>query len=143
MKMKEIQKQVAARMKQWQKVENGSMVSTGKVLARTDNKLIRLVMQVIQSDSLMHYEIQQWMIDSLEKEATAVAPDDLTGIWNLIQRHVEMERVMVASAEDLLGLISGKRMVLHEYLINFLLDDERKHTALLERLEGLKRGFLP
>ena len=143
MKVKEIQEQVTAGMREWQKVENRSLVSTSAVLEKTANRVIRLVMQIIQRDSLLHYEIQQWMIDSLEREATAIPLEELTGVSEMIQRHVEMERKMVASAEELLALIAGKQMHLHEYLLNFLLEDERKHTRLLERLEGLKTAILP
>ena len=34
-------------------------------------------------------------------------------------------------------------MVVQEYLLNYLLEDETKHANLLKRLEGIKRGMLP
>ena len=143
MKMKELQEQIASKMKEWQRIENGSLVLTSAVMAKTENPLVRLVMEIIQRDSVIHYAIQQWIVESIEEGATILTYNELNRVWEIIGHHIDMEKRMVASAEEMLALISGKKMVLYEYLLNFLLEDERKHTHLLERLEGLKKGLLP
>jgi hypothetical protein len=43
----------------------------------------------------------------------------------------------------MLAAVKGKRMVMQEYLLNFLLEDETKHANLLSRLEQIKMGLLP
>ena len=143
MKMKELQEQIVSKMKEWQRIENGSLVSTSAVMEKTENPLVRLVMEIIQRDSVIHYAIQQWIVESIEEGTTILTYNELNRVWEMVERHIDMEKRMVASAEEMLALISGKKMVLYEYLLNFLLEDERKHTHLLERLEGIKKGFLP
>ena len=66
MSIKALQKELAASMRRWQKIENSAIVSTGLVMEKTENPIIRLVMEVIQRDSQMHYLVQQWIADSLE-----------------------------------------------------------------------------
>ena len=73
MSTKEIQEQIVENMKNWKKIENASVASTGKVIEKTDNPIVRLIMEIIQRDSQMHYRIQELIIDSLEKSAISLS----------------------------------------------------------------------
>ena len=44
---------------------------------------------------------------------------------------------------DMTGTLKGKNMIVQEYLLNYLLEDEKKHAAMLEALAGIKRGMYP
>lgn len=143
MTIKKLQKELVVSMRRWQKIENSAIVSTGYVMEKTDNPIIRLVMEIIQRDSQMHYLVQQWIADSLEVKTVTLTPDELKKVWGLLERHIEIERSMVAIVEEALGAIEGKKMYLQEYLLKYLREDEAKHTRLLEWLEGLKKGMLP
>ena len=59
--MKEAQQDLLANMQSWQKVENASITSTGRVMEKTENPIVRLVMEIIQRDSHMHYRVQEWI----------------------------------------------------------------------------------
>jgi bacterioferritin (cytochrome b1) len=61
----------------------------------------------------------------------------------MIERHIELEQRMIDTVKKLLPSLKGKRMVVQEYLLNYLLEDETKHANLLRRLEGIKKGMLP
>ncbi len=50
MSVKELQDRIASTMEKWQKVEDASVISTGRVIAKTNNPLIRLVMEIIQAE---------------------------------------------------------------------------------------------
>ena len=67
MSTKEIQEQIVKNMQDWKKIENASVASTGKVIEKTENPIVRIIMEIIQRDSQMHYRIQDLIIDSLEK----------------------------------------------------------------------------
>ncbi|MCP4632953.1 MAG: hypothetical protein GY855_08495, partial [candidate division Zixibacteria bacterium] len=69
MSTKELQEQVVDNMKRWQKIENASVASTGKVIEATDNPIVRLIMEIIQRDSQFHYRVQEMIVDSLETKA--------------------------------------------------------------------------
>ena len=117
------------------------MATTGMIIEKTDNPVVHLVMEIIQRDSQMHYRLQEWIADSLESKTVTLTYDELDRIWSLIERHIELEKKTVAMAEQSLEAIKGKKMVIQEYLLSYLAEDEKKHKNLLLHLEGIKKGM--
>ena len=145
MSSKEIQDAIVSNMQRWQKIEDASVVSTGRVIEKTTNPVVRLIMEIIQRDSVMHHRIQGMIADSLSVPGKAVtlSPDDLAGVWDLIEQHIQLEKKTVELAKEALGTLQGKKMVVQEYLLHYLLTDEEKHNSVLEQLEVIKRGMYP
>ena len=143
MSTKERQEQIVANMKRWQKVENASVASTGRIIEKTENPVIRLIMEVIQRDSQMHHRVQELIVDSLEHKAVSLNTDELVEIWDGIEKHIEIEKQTIDLAQDAIASLKGKKMVVQEYLLNYLLVDEEKHTLMLETLEKIKKGMYP
>ena len=50
---------------------------------------------------------------------------------------------MVGQVEEALGALKGRKMLVQEYLLEYLREDERKHDALLEALQKIKQGMYP
>ncbi|HME44149.1 MAG TPA: hypothetical protein VKF36_13745 [Syntrophorhabdales bacterium] len=142
-KVKDLQAEIADAMKEWQKMEDAALASTGRIIERTTNPIIRLTMEIIQRDSQMHYNVEKWVAESLQNATVSFTPDELRKVWALIESHIELEQRMIGTVKKLLPSLKGKRMVVQEYLLNYLLEDETKHANLLKRLEGIKRGMLP
>jgi hypothetical protein len=143
MSTKEIQEKIVANMKQWQKIENSSVASTGKVIEATDNPIIRMVMEIIQRDSQYHYRVQEFIADSLESKTVVMSTDELAQVWDLIEKHIKLEEKTVELAKESLEALKGKKMLVQEYLLNYLLEDENKHNKILENLEKIKAGMYP
>ena len=143
MSTKEIQQQIVSNMRRWQKIENSSVASTGRVIDKTDNPIVRLVMEIIQRDSQFHYRVQELIADSLESKAIAINPEELGEVWELIEKHIELEKKTVELAEEALNALKGKKMLVQEYLINYLLEDEKKHNLVLEHMRKIKDGMYP
>ena len=143
MSTKEAQEQIVANMTKWKKIENASVASTGNVIEKTENPVVRLIMEIIQRDSQMHYRVQEMIADSLTTKAVTLTPDDVAGVWGLIEKHIEIEKQTIELATECLEALKGKKMVVQEYLINYLLEDEKKHDALLEAMSLIKRGMYP
>ncbi|RKX26253.1 MAG: hypothetical protein DRP45_04030 [Candidatus Zixiibacteriota bacterium] len=143
MSTKEIQEQIVTNMRRWQKIENASVASTGSVIEKTDNPVIRLIMEIIQRDSQMHYRIQELIADSLETKTITLSPDELDKVWDLIDKHIELEKKTVEFANEALAALKGKKMVVQEYLLDYLLTDEEKHNKVLATLETIKKGMYP
>ena len=80
---------------------------------------------------------------SLEKQAIALSPDELGEIWTLIEKHIELERKTINFAKEALEALKGKKMVVEQYLLEYLLEDENKHNKILDNLEGIKKGMYP
>jgi len=145
MSTKEVQDAIVGSMQRWQKIEDASVASTGRVIEKTGNPLIRLVMEIIQRDSQMHYRVQGMIADSLSVPSRAIKldPDELGEVWTLIEKHIEIERKTIELAKEALAALKGKKMIVQEYLLNYLLIDEEKHNAILDKLEAVKKGMYP
>jgi len=143
MSTKETQEKIIDNMRRWQKIENASVASTGDVINKTDNPVIRLVMEIIQRDSQMHYRIQDIIADSLESGTISLSPDELGDVWDMIEKHIKLEEKTIELANEAKKALEGKKMVVQEYLIDYLLIDEEKHNKILETLETIKKGMYP
>ncbi|MCD6163175.1 MAG: hypothetical protein J7K40_12305 [candidate division Zixibacteria bacterium] len=143
MSTKAIQQQIVSNMRHWQKIENASVASTGNVIEQTENPIIRLIMEIIQRDSQMHYRIQEMIADSLESKTITLTPDELSEVWDSIEKHIKLEKKTVEYANEALAALKGKKMVVQEYLLEYLLIDEKKHNKVLESLATIKKGMYP
>lgn len=137
---KEKAKKLIATMKKWQKVEERSIDSIRTLNKKVKNPLVKQVLKIIHYDSTMHKKVQQFIIDSMEKKAITLTPDELSTVWSGIEAHIKMERATIE-----LGQIAkaNSNDFVHRYLINYLLRDEHKHDELLEQLENIKRNIYP
>ena len=141
MSTKELQDKLVKNMRDWQKIEDATVMQTSNIIVKTSNETIRKVMEIIRGDSQRHYRVQEFIINTLQTETVAVSPDDLKDIWEMVQKHIELEKKTIGLATEALSALEGKKMVVQEYMINYLLDDEKKHEKLLEKLELLKKGM--
>lgn len=143
MTTKEIRQDLVKRMQFWQGVERESVASTTAVLKKTKHPLLRLVMEIIQRDSELHERVQQFIIDDIEKRPVTLAPDDLGEVSALLEQHLRLEDQMVDAVNASVQKVRGHKMLVEEYLLDFLVQDEKKHSALLSSLDKIKRGLYP
>jgi len=127
-------------LRQWQDLEDRTIEQTAAIAHKTQNPLIKLIMEIIRQDSAMHRRVQQVMLDGLEKEAFTLTPEELADVWDLIEQHAEMERQTIALAEK---ARRNCRLFVHRHLLTYLIEDEQKHDRLLSQLEDFKRGIYP
>ena len=131
---------LAVTLRKWQGVEDGSVALTTSVLAKTKNPLIRLIMEIIQQDSVMHKKVQQAILDSLETEAFSLQPEELAAIWDMIEKHDESEKNAIRLAEE---ARDNCPLVIQRQLLDYLIEDEKKHDRLMGNLEDFKRRIHP
>ena len=143
MTTKELQEKIVANMRKWQKVENAAVATTGKIIEDTDNPVVRMIMEIIQRDSQFHYRVQEFIADSLEHKTIAVSTDEVGHVWDKIEKHIELEKETLKLAHEAAEALKGKKMLVQEYLIHYLLEDEEKHNTMLEKLEKIKAGMYP
>jgi hypothetical protein len=143
MSTRELQEKIVTNMRKWQKIENAAVATTGKIIEDTDNPMVRMIMEIIQRDSQFHYRVQEFIADSLEHKAIAVSTEDVGNVWAQIEKHIELEKETLKLAHEAADALKGKKMLVQEYLIHYLLEDEEKHNSLLEKLEKIKAGMYP
>jgi hypothetical protein len=139
-KQKELDAKLVKILKEWQVVEDNSVKSTTEIIGKTKNPLVRLIMEVIRQDSAMHKRTQQLIIDSFEKEAISLTPEELGEVWEMIEKHITLEKETIRLAEE--ARKSSNRFVIR-YLLNYLMTDEQKHNRILEQMEDIKSGIYP
>jgi len=132
--------ELVALLKHWQELEVATIAQTTTIMEKTQNPLIRLVMEIIRQDSAMHKRVQQVILDSLEKQAFSLTPEELADIWDLIEKHAEMEKETIVLAEK---ARKNCRLFAQRHLLTYLIEDEQKHDRLLSQLEDFKRGLYP
>jgi arginine/lysine/ornithine decarboxylase len=139
-KQKELNEKLIATLKKWQKIEDASVKSTSDIIAKTKNPVVRQVMEIIKQDSAMHKKVQQLIIDSFEKEAIQMQPEELSEVWSMIENHIELEKETVRLAEE---SRKNSNSFVVRYLLGYLMTDEQKHNEVLAQLEDVKRGMYP
>lgn len=132
--------ELTATLRRWQHIEEATVTHTTQVLERSQNPLIRVIMEIIRQDSVMHKKVQQVILDSLEKQAFTLTPEELGDIWDMLEKHVQMEKETITLAEQ--GL-RNCRLFVQRNLLKYLADDEQKHVRLLGQLEDFKRNLYP
>ena len=127
-------------LRTWQGLENATIQHTTEIIGKTTNPLIKIVMEIIRHDSEMHHRVQQVLLDSLEKQAISLMPEELADIWDMVEKHAAMEKQTIELAEK---ARKNCRLFVQRHLLGYLLDDEKKHDRLLGQLEDFKRSIYP
>jgi uncharacterized tellurite resistance protein B-like protein len=126
-------------LRHWQDLEDKTIEQTAAIAQKTQNPLIKLIMEIIRKDSTMHLRVQQAMLDGLEKEAFTLTPEELADVWDLIEKHAEMEKQTIALAEK---ARRNCRLFVHRHLLTYLIEDEQKQTASWVNWR-IRRGIYP
>ena len=127
-----------ATLRDWQSLERDALEATAKIMETTDNPVIRQIMEIIRMDSMQHHRVQQFIIDTLTKDAVTLTREDVGSIWEAIEKHDEVERKTIGLAKTLL---ENCRMPVQKVLLEYLLTDEEKHDKLLMHLNDVKKGM--
>jgi len=122
----------------WQAIERQSINDMAEIMEMTKNPLIRVIMEIIRHDSLMHHRVQQFLIDSVTQSEVAVTREDIAEIWDRIEAHDKVEKKEIELAR---GLKEKAWSPVHKQLLDYLLVDEAKHDTLLAQLDQLKQGM--
>jgi rubrerythrin len=127
-------------MRQWQGIERDAIDTCTGLMEKTDNLLIRQIMEIIRNDSVQHHRVQQFIIDSLTRTPVQLTPDDLAVIWDEIEKHDEAERETIKLGKE---LAKDCPFFVQKTLLDYLIYDEEKHDKLLGELEKFKRNLYP
>ena len=129
---------MVATLREWQEIELRGVNDLSKIMGNTKNSLVRLIMEIIRHDSVMHHRVQQFLIDSETVASPALTREDLAEIWEMIERHDQSEKRTIELARELLV---DAWTPIQKQLLGYLLQDESKHDALLMQLDEVKRDM--
>jgi len=125
-------------LRQWQGLERQAMNDTAAIMEKSASPLIRVVMEIIRHDSLMHHRVQQFLIDSVTKDAVTVTREDIAEVWEQLEAHDRQEKKTIEMAE---GLRKKAWSPVHKILLDYLLREESKHDTLIAQLDEFKKDL--
>lgn len=143
MSVKEALEQTAGTMKKWQKIEKAAVRQTALIMEQADHPLIRMVAEIINHDSQLHYRVQQLLIDSIEKSALNIDYRQLAKVWSAIEEHIALEKKTIEFAQKSLKALEGTKNPIQQYFLEYLQADEQKHDLMLEKLALIKLKMYP
>jgi len=123
-------------LRQWQGLERQAMNDTAEIMEKTASPLIRIVMEIIRHDSLMHHRVEQFLIDTVTKDAVTVTREDIVEVWEQLEAHDRAERKTIQMAEELRKKAWSP---VHKLLLDYLLREEGKHDSLIAQLDAFKK----
>ena len=125
-------------LRQWQGIERQAINDMAEIQENTKNPLIRMIMEIIRHDSLMHHRVQQFLIDSVTESNVNVTREDVAEIWERIEAHDKVEKKTIELAQELRETAISP---VHKQLLDYLLTDEKKHDSLIGQLEEIKKDM--
>ena len=137
---KERQEELVALLKKWQKLEESGIAYLKDLQSKTDNVVLKEVLEIIKQDSGQHRRVQQLILDGLTKEAFSVTPEEVGAIWDKLEEHDELEKETISMAHE---ARKNSNQLFVRFFLGYLLADEEKHHRMLENLEDVKRGLYP
>jgi hypothetical protein len=125
-------------LRQWQGLERKAMNDTAEIMEKTASPLIRILMEIIRHDSLMHHRVQQFLIDSLTKDSVTVTREDIAEVWDDLEAHDRAEKRTIQMAEELRKKAWSP---VTKLMLDYLLREESKHDLLIQQLDAFKRDL--
>jgi rubrerythrin len=132
--------ELVAGLRRWQAIERQAVDHTAELMEKTDNLLVRQILEIIRNDSVQHHRVQQFIIDSLTKTPVSLRPEDLSEIWTEIEKHDAAEREVIELGKKLRDECT---LFVQKSLLDYLIYDEEKHDKILGELEKFKKNLYP
>lgn len=126
---------MAELLKNWQKLERKAMDDAAAIIEETESALVSMIMSIIRHDSLLHHRVQQFLLETITEADVPIERDSLAEMWDRIEQHDRLEKSTIAMAEELRDEAWSP---IHRQLLDYLLEDEKKHDRLLEQLREVK-----
>jgi rubrerythrin len=127
-------------LRRWQAIEREAVNHTAEMMEKTDNLLVRQILEIIRNDSVQHHRVQQFIIDSLTKTPISLKPEDLADIWDEIEKHDQAEREVIELGKQ---MRDECKFFVQRMLLDYLICDEEKHDKILGDLEKFKKNLYP
>jgi hypothetical protein len=138
--MHHIEESVVNNFKEWQKLEDETIRLSQDLKKKSDNPFVKMIMEIIGRDSEKHKIMQQFIIDSVTKEAMHLAPQDLIPLADVLEKHIKAEAKSMGLAN---ACIAGTHNFFASFVASALINDEVKHHEMLTMLDQIKGQVYP
>lgn len=123
----------------WKEKQEDTRRSAKELHEKTKSYFVRIIANAIRRDAEKHEEILQSVLDCLDCTVT-ITPDELGELSNLLSSHIEVEK----KTEELAEVALKKHQhYITTYLMKYLIEDEKKNSVLMDRLNEFKGKLYP
>jgi rubrerythrin len=98
------------------------------------NIAVRSVLRGISYDSLKHAEMYRSAGELLSDLRPALNEEQLDVQAALVARHIAMEEMVIASLKEMIPGVENEKV---SFILNAIIEDERRHHSVLKRVEEL------
>ena len=98
------------------------------------NFAVRSVLRGISYDSLKHAEMYRSAGELLSEPRPALDEGQLDVQRALVERHISMEERVIARLEEMIPGVENEKV---SFILNAIIEDERRHHRVLKRVEEL------
>lgn len=114
------------------------MDSVKEGLTEIENPAVKGVLNGISLDSLKHAQMYSSAITLLTSVPQALTEGNLDKQKELVKKHIQLEALVIQKLREIIPSVQNEKVKL---LLNAILDDEKRHHALLQKvLEILVKG---
>ncbi|MHA1410067.1 MAG: ferritin family protein [Candidatus Odinarchaeia archaeon] len=121
-------------LKEQIELENKIVETANQTVKDLKNPLIKELIMGIALDSKKHANLIQALIDLLESKTPFIDTEEKESIDSDIREHILLEKKAIATYEKLVKGVKIKEMRL---ILNYLIEDEKRHHHLLQRIQKL------
>ena len=132
---------IIGKIEDWRSVEDRNIEYATTAISKTKNPLTRTMLQAMKLEAEKRRLIQQMILDSMEKEAVNLSPDELGELSGHLNRHMETEEEAALLGKE---AFEKSELAVPRYLLSYLIDDLQRHNGLLRQFDGkLKNASIP
>jgi hypothetical protein len=113
------------------KIEQTIVDSVKEGLTEIKNPAVKGVLNGISLDSLKHAQMYSSAITLLTSVPQALTEGNLDKQKELVKKHIELEVEVIQKLRKMIPLVQNEKVKL---LLNAILDDEKRHHALLQKV---------
>ena len=121
-------------LKSMVKAEEEIVRSVESAVGDLKNFAVRSVLRGISYDSLKHAEMYRSAGELLSESRPALDERQLDVQMALVARHIAMEERVIARLEEMIPGVENEKV---SFILNAIIEDERRHHKVLKRVEEL------
>lgn len=113
-------------------IENRIVKRVEENTKETKNLLIRELLKGIAYDSMKHANMLSGLIALLESKTPFISESESREFLEGIREHIRLEQKAIETYSLLINQVDDKRV---KMIISYILEDEKRHHALLKKIE--------
>lgn len=119
-------------LEDWKAIEEEMVEYVEAEKAKSKNSAVKAVLDILGIEAEKNCRLQQMIMDSVNREALKLSPEDLQTLSAHINKRLEMEEKALGAAEE---AIEKSEVFFTRYLLQYLMTSLKKEDDLLMKFD--------